>query len=356
MKVTGTPIALLLLLSTVLSAQLADQRSAPTPRPGIDGMIEALRLHQLVAISDPHGNAPMHAFLGGLFADPRFAGVVDDLVLEIGNARYQPLVDDYVNGGAVTEDALADAWLNTTVANQISADIEWFRQVRRINATRPVHRRLRILLGDPPIDWSSVRTRDDHFKWLALRDSFPAALIQTEVIAKGRKALIIYGHLHFQRRNVHSNFEMGDWRAETIVSLIERAGPTRVFTIWRLDDALLKVFPEAATWKAPAFATVSGNALGTLDAGQLTPVPQRFRIADGKMQALTKDQYSTLPVEQQLDAVLYLGSATDRPMAPSNAVCKRPGFLEERLRRITLTGIPKFEADNIQKLCAAASR
>ena len=36
---------------------------------------------------------------------------------------------------------------------------------------------------------------------------------------------------HLQRKNVLSNFEMEDWRSQTIVSLVERAGPTRVFTI-----------------------------------------------------------------------------------------------------------------------------
>ena len=176
----------------------------------------------------------MQTFIRQLIADPRFADLVDDIVVEVGNARYQPLVDDYVNGKAIDESALAEAWLNTTVANQISADVEWFRLVRQINRTRPAGRRMRILLGDPPIDWTKVQTREDHFKWLAQRDSFPAALVQTEVIAKERRALIVYGHLHFQRRQMSSNFFMDDWRAQTIVSLLERAGPTRVFTVWTL--------------------------------------------------------------------------------------------------------------------------
>ena len=144
----------------------------------------------------------MQTFIRQLIADPRFADLVDDIVLEVGNARYQPLVDDYVNGKAIDESALAEAWLNTTGANQISADVEWFRLVRQINRSRPAERRMRILLGDPPIDWTKVQTREDHFKWLAQRDSFPAALVQTEVLAKERRALMAYGHLHFQRRQM----------------------------------------------------------------------------------------------------------------------------------------------------------
>jgi hypothetical protein len=347
------PAALLIapLLTVALGGQPGAAPPAPTPRPAVDGVIDALGAHQLVAISDPHGNAAMQDFMRTLFADPRFPDVVDDVIVEIGNAAFQPLVDAYVNGGEVDEHALADAWLNTTVPNQISADIEWFRQVRRINATRPSHRRLRIVLGDPPIDWSKVRTRDDHFKWLAQRDSYPAAVVQTETIGKGRKGLIVYGHLHFQRRNVQSNFEMNDWRAETIVSLIEGAGPVRVFTIWRLDDALTKILPDAARWPVPAFAAVAGTSLGAADTGRLTAMPRRFRVVDGKMQPVPNDQFATLPIERQLDAVLYLGPDARGPLMPRRDVCNRPNFLEERLRRIALTGLPKFEAENIQKLC-----
>ncbi|HEX7281587.1 MAG TPA: hypothetical protein VF239_05995 [Vicinamibacterales bacterium] len=345
-------VAVVLALPFTADAQPGPERRAPVPSAAIDGVIDALTAHQLVAISDPHGNAGMQQFLRALFADPRFPQTGADLIVEIGNARYQSLADAYVDGGAIDEAALAEVWLNTTVANQISADVEWFRQFRRINATLPPDRRLRILLGDPPIDWARVHTREDHFKWLAQRDSYPAALIQTEIIGKGRKALIIYGHLHFQRRNVGSNFEMVDWRSETIVSLLERAGPTRVFTIWRLEEPLLTVWPEAANWRVPAFVAVAGTTLGTVDTGRLTTFPsQRVRVVDGKVQAIARDQYATLPIEQQLDAVLHLGPDSRAALLPSAAPCQRAGFLEERLRRIAITGIPTFEAENIQKLC-----
>ena len=336
-----------------LVAALGAQATAPVPQPAIDGVIKALQSHQLVAITDPHGNAGMRDFLRRLVADPRFADTVNDIVLEIGNARYQPLVDDYVNGGAVDEDALAEAWLNTTVPNQISADVELFRLARRVNANRPRERRLRLLLGDPPIDWSTVRTREDHLTFLAQRDSYPAALVQTEIVAKRRRGLIVYGHLHFQRRNVASNFNMSDWRFQTIVSLIEHAGPTRVFVIWRLEKDLLQVFPPAATWPVPAFAGVAGTTLGAIDVSRLTAYRARVRFVDDKPVPVAKEEYATLPIQEQLDAVLYLGPDSRQPIEPSAEPCRRPGFLEERLRRITLTGIPKFEADFVRKLCGA---
>ena len=346
-----------LLWLAVAATLLAGQPAPPPPAPiaALDGVLGALRSHQLVAISDPHGSAAMQTLIRALIADPRFAELVDDIVLEVGNARYQPLVDDYVNGRTSDESALAEAWMNTTVANQISADVEWFRLVRRINAQRPAERRLRILLGDPPIDWSQVKSREDHFKWLGQRDSFPAALIQTEVLAKQRRALIVYGHLHFQRRQMSTNFFMDDWRTQTMVSLIERAGPTRVFTIWNLADELTGAFPAAASWPRPAFAAVRGTSLGSLDIARLYPNRPRMQVVDGALKPLAADAWAPLPIDQQLDAVIYFGaSADDVRIERSKEPCARPGFLKERLHRIlTLTGIPRFEAEAIEKLCAA---
>jgi hypothetical protein len=212
---------------------------------------------------------------------------------------------------------------------------------------------MRILLGDPPIDWAKVHTREDHLQWLGQRDSFPAALIQTEVLAKERRALIVYGHLHYQRLNMVTNFAMDDWRAQTIVSLIERAGPTRVFTVWSLADELAGAFPEASSWPRPAFATVRGTSLGRIDFGRLYPKRPRLQLVDGKPKPVPVEAWMPLPVERQLDAVMYFGtSAEDERLERSNEPCSRPGFLKERLRRITLTGIPRFEAEAIEQLCA----
>ena len=340
-------------LALALSQATSSPLPAATPIPALEGVIGSLRAHQIVALSDPHGSATAQAFIRQLIGDPRFADLVDDIVLEVGNARYQSLVDDYVNGGAIDESALAEAWLNTTVANQISADVEWFRLVRQINRRRPAGRRMRILLGDPPIDWTTTNTRDDHFKWLAQRDSYPAALIQTEVIAKNRRALVVYGHFHYQRFNMASNLAMDDWRMQTIVSLVERAGPTRIFTVWTLSDELTDAIPETASWPRPAFAAVRGTPLGRLDIARLYPKRPRMQFGDGKPIPVPIEAWAPLPVERQLDAVIYLApSSEDRRIQISNQVCARPGFLKERLRRISVTGIPRFEAEAIEKLCS----
>jgi hypothetical protein len=302
-------------------------------------------------------NEQTQSFLRALVRDTRFADAVNDIVVEVGNARYQDLMDRYVQGERVSIEQVRPAWQNTTVPNQIWADETLFASIRAINATRPPGRRLRVLLGDPPIDWDLVRTREDHFQWLAMRDSYPASLIQLEVLAKRRKALIVYGHLHFQRYQILSNLDMSDWRMQTIVSLIERSSPTRVFTIWRLDDELADAAPDLATWPVPAFTATAGSALGAADIARIHPTPERFTFRGDERVAVPREQWASLPIEKQFDAVLYLGprARMTRIATPIEA-CTGSGFVEERVRRIGVAGVPAFEADNIRKLCAARPR
>jgi len=333
---------------------LAQSGTAPAvPLEPVAAIVDAFRTHDLVALCDAHGNEQSQAFLRTPVRDPRFADAVNDIVFESGNARYQDLVDRFVRGEAVPAASLRQVWENHTVANELPVDAGFFDAVRAVNASRPAGHRLRVLLGDPPIDWTAVQTRADHFKWLSLRDSFPAALIQLEVLAKQRKALIVYGQLHFQRKNVMSNLDMSDWRMQTIVSLIERATPARVFTIWQFDDALAAIQSDIASWPRPSFAAVRGTRLGAADITALLPARGRMQVSGDALVPVPKEQWLPLRVEDQLDAVLYLGPASSMSEAAlSTASCAEPGYVAERLRRIALTGIPAFEAERVKKLCA----
>src|SRR5258705_495369 len=70
--------------------------------------------------------------------------------------------------------------------------------IRGVNRTLPPSRRLRVLAGDTPVDWSRLQTLDD---WEALgsNDVSFAAVINEEVIAKRRKALVVLGSNHLYR-------------------------------------------------------------------------------------------------------------------------------------------------------------
>ena len=353
MMVTCVQGLLVVAVAVRLAAAQPEAGRAAAPVNAIDGVLAAFETHTIVALPDAHGSSQAHAFLLSLVRDPRFVRAVDDIVVEFGNARYQEVADRFVSGEEVPNESLRLIWRNHTQPS-IAADFthheDFFRAVRAVNAASSAGRRLRVVLGDPPIDWDAIRGKADHFRWVEMRDAYPAAVLQIQVIANERRALLVYGTGHLQRRNVLSNYEMEDWRSQTIVSLLERAGPTRVFTIAGAKQG------HAAGWQPPALARIRGTALGALDAAEYFGPRGRFVVRDGKIVPATREEWRTLRAEEQFDAVLYLGPPPDEADPLSPTLCAEPGYVEMRLRRIALAGLPPPEVERVKQLCGDKAR
>ena len=191
-----------------------------------------------------------------------------------------------------------------------------------------------------------------------MRETYPAALLQAEVRAKRRRALVVYGEGHTQRKNEGSNYDMSDWRAQTIVSLLEAGSPDRVFSIFYA--AILPKIHDVSGWRVPSLATVRGTTLGAVDYGAfddrssgVPPLP-RAMVRDGKIVLVPKEQWKELPLEEQFDAVLYLGAdvlAAPAPQSTPPAICSNGPFLKERLRRMEIGGAPGPALQNLRKQC-----
>jgi hypothetical protein len=172
------------------------------------------------------------------------------------------------------------------------------------------------------------------------------------VLAKRRRALLVYGLGHLQRKNALSNFDMTAWQAQTIVSLLERAGPTTIFTIWGYAK-LAELQSDVASWQPPRVALVRGTTLGGLDAALYFSTGARFALREGKMLPVPRDQWRPLLAEEQFDALLYLGppsAMTESRLSP--ALCQEPGWMEMRLKRIALAGLPPPEAERVKQHCS----
>jgi Haem-binding uptake, Tiki superfamily, ChaN len=152
------------LLSTIATLPITARQGPPlrpaVPVEPIGAILDAFRSHSIVALGEDHGNEQGHAFRLSLIRDPRFAANVNDIVVEFGNARYQDLMDRFVRGDNVSEEALRHVWQDTT---QISGVWDrpiyeaFFRAVCAVNASRPRESQLRVLLGDLPVDWDAAR-------------------------------------------------------------------------------------------------------------------------------------------------------------------------------------------------------
>ena len=346
---------------------LVDIPRAQTPKPAaalepVRAILDAIRSHQVVGLGlGAHNNEQGHGFLLSLVRHSEFPFLTTDLVVECGNARYQDLMDAFiVAGDDIPYESLRRSWQDTTQPHagcDTRIHEELFRVVRSVNGELSAARRFRVLLGDPPIDWDKATTKEDRGKFIAMRDSHPAQVIQKEVLRRGRHALVVYGQMHFQRRHMAANYEMSHPLAQTIVSLLEREG-VKVFTVWgnsRADVATLQ--PSVANWSRPSVTMLRGTTLGAADFEFFygSPMP-RAVVTDGKLVPLPKEQWRSVRMEDQFDALLYLGPPSGITIAPlPTTLCADAAYMKMRLGRLDAEG-PKVEADRLRQYCTDAMK
>src|ERR1700730_14909231 len=58
-----------------------------------DALLQGFQSHRLVGFGEAHGLQEHHDALQRLIFDSRIAGVIDDIVIEFGNALYQDTLD-----------------------------------------------------------------------------------------------------------------------------------------------------------------------------------------------------------------------------------------------------------------------
>ena len=352
--VVGMVFLLLVARAPAGAVQSAAAQPA-TPVDPIAAIVDAFRTHDVVTLTDPHGNVQVQAFLLSLIRDSRFPSAANDIVIEPASARYQDAIDRFVRGDDVERSVLRKAWEEHTVANSLGVQAEeLIRAVRAVNASLADNRKLRVIAGDPPIDWDNVITPKDGMRWIELRDTYPADLIRRQVLDRGRRALVIYGQGHLQRRQIVSNYDMSAWQAQTVVSLLERDAAARLFNVWTLIDRNLEPPQDVKSWRVPSLALLRGTTLGALDFGLYSRGlgdGTRFAVKGGQLMPVPREEWKMMRMEDQFDALLYLGPTESMTTAAvPQALCADADFVKRRLDRLTRFG-PPVEVQNFKKAC-----
>jgi outer membrane protein OmpA-like peptidoglycan-associated protein len=267
--------------------------SRPTARPTHFGdipsvpaagyLLDAFDRFPLVAFSEPrHGAGGTREFLTSLLRHPRFPGTVNDIVVEFGNARYQDIADRYIAGEWVSRTELKQIWENTTIVTGVWTAPMYegmLREVRSLNATLPLDKRVRVLLGDPPIDWSGVRGpadedmndwRDPHFAWV----------VDEQVMKRGRRALLWIGGAHLSRQVLFP---------DSLIHLLDRRFRNQTLVALAIDrrDVDPQVLNRFGDWQSLTAVPVRDTWLGRLG----------FRTVGGRL--------STGTVEQNMDVAVF---------------------------------------------------
>ncbi|HET9401790.1 MAG TPA: hypothetical protein VFO34_12655 [Candidatus Acidoferrales bacterium] len=169
---------------------------------GAVGVIEAFHNSTIVALPDRHQDSNSSRFRIDLISQPEFAAAVNDIIIEWGNRLYQETLDRYIGGGDVPDSELNKVWRNTTVLTGMwdsPVYPQFLLAVRMANSKLPRDHRMRVLAGDPPIDWEKINDRIAYARFGWHRDESVLSVIEKEVLARHHKALLIMGGGHLLR-------------------------------------------------------------------------------------------------------------------------------------------------------------
>ena len=298
-----------------LSGAAVSQTQNPSPAPGsvatpaIEGVLAAFQKNPLVGLSDDHALAQEEDFYVALISDPGFAKEVGNVVVEFGNASQQQTIDRYVNGEDVPYVELRKVWGDTSYVGWFPTVtalgyLNFYAAVRAANLKLPVQDRIHVWLGGKPIDWSTIRTKEDVAKVVGGQpDRYTADLIEEQILAKNRKALLIYGIFHFYDKG-----ELGE--------LLRQRHPGTLFVITPYtgfaDRSCSDSFDlKTANWPVPALATVRGNELDqhTLAAGCHIIDASTFADMTEAEKAMVRSEMESRTSALAGNSVLYLGPA-----------------------------------------------
>ncbi len=287
-------------------------------------------------MSEAHELKDVDDLILTLIRTPEFAQKVNDIVVECGNTRYQPLLDRYIAGEEVAFTEVQKVWRNTTqpMCGQSGFFEELYPLVRAINQKLPTAKRLRVVAADPPIDWDQVHEAKDIAPFMD-RDASIASVMEKEVLSRHRNALMLFGIFHLLHGSGPS--------AGDAVTLYERRYPGRTFVISDLgyygtdnQNTAIELLTQGA---APTLIRTKGSSLGFLSLNAFLPTPI---TTDRDCNVVNEFEGKTpKPVVALIDAFLYLGPQNLQLREPVPAdIALDTAYMTEWLRRLKVSGLP----------------
>ena len=225
------------------------------------------------------------------------------------------MLDRYIAGEDVSIDELSQVWRDTVVSPQMTWDApvyaRFFETVRAVNLAAEKdgsQNTLRVLAGDPPIDWSVIDNRD---QLLSIyndprleRDVHFARIVELEVLAKDRRALLISGGGHLTRRNLWVSPAPNPSPDTTTVHLL-RNHPGSVFVVNTLGGRVLdnvELVSRLAEMPHPSITVLQGHWIGDWPASDFAGV-RRYNV-----EGPGKWPFEGLAFSAVADAALFLGT------------------------------------------------
>ena len=319
----------------------------PKPENATEAILAAFDKYEVVAMDAAHGNKDLDDFILNLVRNAALPGKISDIAVECGNSLYQPILDRYIAGEEVPFSEVRLTWRNTTqpMCAMSAFYDEFFPLVRRINQKLSPDKRLRVLAGDPAIDWSKVQSRDDVPIRLRNRDASIASVMKNEVLSKHQKALMLFGtfHLFHNGTPFPSAVELYEKEYPGLTMVIaEHQGFGNWTPLAKYND---EFEVRMASWPVPALVQqLQGTWLGDLLDKTYSPGTVHEKLIDGpngkqaQITPIVLNGYSKM-----IDAYLYFGPRDLQLREPTTDISLDKDYMAERHRRATMLGTEEFE-------------
>ncbi len=182
-----------------------------------------------------------------------------------------------------------------------------------MNEKLPAEKRVRLLAGDPPIDWTKVEEPKDIEPHFSQRDTYPVRIIENEVLARKRKAFVIYGVLHLSR----TNSILPGYVRNNITARLEQIIPGKVYVLLPISGSNSESIINELAIESNTYPTV-------------------IDLKDSEL-ALLKDNdfssYAAKSLADTADGVIYLGNEKEIYVHPDPSVEQDLDYQQERRRR-----------------------
>jgi hypothetical protein len=326
-------------VAPLVSAGVAEAERAAGGEDAVAHIRWAIERYPIVLMGEGnHLAAEPHEILRRILSDDEIMERLDVVVVEFATATYQNVLDAFIRGEDVPVDELSAVWRNTSTSPIAPWDsplyLALLQTVRDANRSLPPGRKVRVLAGDPPVDWPSIATADDFRRAARPRDPYAAGVAMEQAFGLGKRVLVVYGGGHLMRpplgpgdgRNPITSYILAEHPGSAWV--VEFMWPTRTGLSDRTDELVMgQVYRTSDHWA------------GSRPAPLLFP-GTRSLVTDpetGERSWQEVPLYEGREVRDIYDALIYLGPEDRWTTVPPELDPERDAaFLAELERRRAL--------------------
>lgn len=283
-----------------------------------------------------HGLENSHKFFHMIFDNKKLQKIINIVILEFANVDYQGTLDKYIFGEDIYIKDIYKIWQESTQSPNMFGEqpvyFELLQKIRNINLTLPEGNKIRVLAGDPSIDWKSIHKADDYFCSVELRNIFPAQLAIDYGLVQNLNVLLIYGGYHLTKIS-NEALPATHW---SITAHVNKKQPGAMKVIEVLNPQALHLVEQTQNWPLYSILDLSDSYEGNLPAETLFS-----EIYDNKGEKVIL--YQGYKIRDVFDALLYVGSSESWIMSEiPKSIFADKEYLNELNRRRQIIGWEPF--------------